>query len=68
MTRDELKALTFNKGAASVVADGYLVLGRLSADQMDFLIGYGIVLQLADDLQDMTTDANVHHATLFSSN
>lgn len=67
MTRDELKALTFNKGAASVVADGYLVLGRLSADQMGFLIGYGIVLQLADDLQDMTTDANVHHATLFSS-
>ncbi|WP_204662271.1 hypothetical protein [Fusibacter tunisiensis] len=67
LSMDTLKYLTFNKGAASVVADGYLVLGTLSNEQLDFLIGYGIVLQLADDLQDMKIDASVNHSTLFST-
>jgi hypothetical protein len=64
---EELTQLTFFKGSASVVADGYLVLGTLSDAQLDFLMGYGIVLQLADDLQDMTEDSKHMHATLFSS-
>lgn len=62
----ELTRLTFNKGAASVVADGYLVLGNPNKAQLDFLMGYGIVLQLADDLQDMTEDSTNNHTTLFS--
>lgn len=66
LSLEELTYLTFRKGASSVIADGYLVLGKLSEAQLDFLMGYGIVLQLADDLQDMTEDAMHMHKTLFS--
>lgn len=66
LSDDVLLRLTFDKGASSVVADGYLVLGNLTDRQLDFLVGYGIVLQLADDLQDMTIDVEAKHATLFS--
>ncbi|MDH8677801.1 hypothetical protein QE109_06560 [Fusibacter bizertensis] len=62
----QISKISFEKGASSVIADGYLVLGKLDTDQFDFLTGYGIVLQLADDLQDMTSDAFVSHRTLFS--
>lgn len=62
----QISKISFEKGASSVIADGYLVLGKLDTDQFDFLTGYGIVLQLADDLQDMTSDALVSHRTLFS--
>lgn len=66
LSLEELTYLTFRKGSASVIADGYLVLGTLSDEQLNFLMGYGIVLQLADDLQDMTEDAAHGHVTLFS--
>jgi len=62
----EILQLSFNKGASSVIADGYLVLGKLDYDLFKFLTGYGIVLQLADDLQDMKSDAEVGHKTVFS--
>lgn len=62
-----IKKSTFEKGAASVVADGYLVMGDLTQSQMDFLIGYGIVLQLADDLQDIEEDEAVNHTTIANS-
>lgn len=63
----ELMQLSFEKGAASVVADGYLVLGHLTDDFLEFLTAYGIVLQLADDLQDIETDASNNHKTLFNT-
>ncbi|MCD4712365.1 MAG: class 1 isoprenoid biosynthesis enzyme [Clostridiales bacterium] len=63
----EMIHITFHKGAASVIADGFLVLGELNSKWIDFLCGYGIVLQLADDLQDTTEDEKNHHKTLFSS-
>lgn len=63
----EMIHITFHKGAASVIADGFLVLGDLNSKWLDFLCGYGIVLQLADDLQDTTEDEKNHHKTLFSS-
>lgn len=66
LTTNDLIQLSFEKGAASVVADGCLVLGRLSAAEIDFLTGYGIVLQLADDLQDMDEDIEHKHHTLFT--
>lgn len=67
-TLDEntLIKLSFEKVAASVVADGYLVLGHLTDDFLEFLTAYGIVLQLADDLQDIETDAINGHKTLFN--
>lgn len=63
----EINRISFEKGASSVIADGYLVLGHLTHAQFDFLTGYGITLQLADDLQDMTSDRLVSHQTLFST-
>ncbi len=63
----EMIHITFHKGAASVIADGFLVLGELNSKWIDFLCGYGIVLQLADDLQDTTEDEQNNHKTLFSN-
>jgi hypothetical protein len=58
--------ITFFKGAASVLADGYLVAGHITEEMEKFLMGYGIFLQLADDLQDAMADYKNKHMTLFS--
>ena len=58
--------LSVAKGGASVLADGYLVAGGLSPEEVDFFFGYGVFLQLADDLQDVAEDLRVGHQTLFS--
>lgn len=63
----ELLWLSVAKGGSSVLADGYLVAGDLSPEEMDFFFGYGVFLQLADDLQDAEQDHGCDHATLFSS-
>lgn len=61
---DVIKKITFEKGATSVVADGFLVLGDLEEAMFIFLTDYGIALQLSDDLQDMACDAEQRHQTL----
>ncbi len=63
----ELLRLSVAKGGASVLADGYLVAGDLSPEEADFFFGYGVFLQLADDLQDAEQDRRSGHATVFSS-
>jgi hypothetical protein len=55
------------KGGTSVLADGFLVAGDLAAETADFLFGYGVVLQLLDDLQDATADRAAGHRTVFSA-
>lgn len=62
----ELLQISIEKGGTSVLADGYLVAGRLSEAEADFLFGYGVLLQLLDDLQDVGRDLRAGHATLFS--
>ncbi len=62
-----LTRLTFEKGATSVLADAYLILGTLDTVQLNFFTGYGILLQLADDLQDLETDEHNGHLTLLST-
>jgi hypothetical protein len=54
------------KGGASVLADGYLVAGNLSAEQRQFLFGYGAYLQLLDDIQDLEEDHQAGLMTVFS--
>jgi len=56
----------FAKGGASVLADGYLAAGLLTPEQEDFAFGWGVLLQLADDLQDVAEDLTAGTATLFS--
>jgi hypothetical protein len=66
LTEKDILKLSFEKGAASVVADAYLVLGELNEEQMRFYTGYGIALQLADDLQDLSEDLMNNHHTLYN--
>lgn len=67
LSETELLKLSFEKGAASVIADGYLVLGTLPESIFAFLTKYGIVLQLADDLQDLHEDLSSGHLTIFNT-
>jgi hypothetical protein len=62
----EILSISFEKGGTSVLADGYLVAGRLDPGDEDFCFGFGTFLQLADDLQDVAEDARCGHRTLFS--
>jgi len=64
---DDLLSLTAEKGGASVLTDGFLVAGDLTPEEADWVFGYGVVLQLSDDLQDATEDRAAGHRTLFST-
>jgi hypothetical protein len=58
--------ITFEKGGTSVLADGYLVRGILDRVEAEFMFGYGVFLQIIDDLQDIREDYNNKHMTIFS--
>ncbi len=62
-----IKSVCFEKGGSSVLADGYLVAGHLTREQEQALFGYGVYLQLLDDIQDIKEDAEAHTRTMFSS-
>ena len=62
----DVHGLVFEKGGASVLADGYLAAGTLSAPQAEFVFAWGVLLQLADDLQDVLQDCRDGARTLFS--
>jgi hypothetical protein len=66
LPEDSIKNICFEKGGASVLADGYLVAGKLSAEQERALFGYGVYLQLLDDIQDVKEDKLACARTMFS--
>ena len=59
--------LSFAKGGASVVADAYLAKGSLLEPEQRFAFGWGVLLQLGDDLQDLASDRERGSHTLFST-
>ncbi len=61
-----VREICFEKGGASVLADGLLVAGRLSPRQERALFGYGVYLQLLDDIQDVKEDTAGDTKTLFA--
>jgi hypothetical protein len=65
---NRLLNISVEKGGASVLADGYLVAGKLSHAAAEFFFGFGVVLQLFDDLQDVTQDLEARRWTIFSRN
>jgi len=65
-TDAEILAISCEKGGTSVLADLYLVAGRASASEERFAFGYGVALQLLDDLQDVESDLAAGHQTLFT--
>ena len=63
----EIVRISFAKGGASVLADGYLVAGALDPAQAECLFGLGVFLQLRDDLEDVGDDRARGLRTVFSS-
>lgn len=62
----DILGISIKKGGASVLVDGYLVNGELSSEEIEFCIGYGVLLQIADDLQDVREDLSNEHVTIMS--
>ncbi|HCB62833.1 MAG: hypothetical protein A2W90_02650 [Bacteroidetes bacterium GWF2_42_66] len=67
LTDEDIFRICVGKGGASVVADGYLIVGDLTGRQEQFLYDYGAYLQLLDDLQDASEDLAAGLMTCFSS-
>lgn len=66
LTDEEVLEISFSKGGASVLADGYLVAGELREVEERALFGYGVYLQLLDDIQDVDDDCAAGMRTIFS--
>lgn len=66
ISKREILNICLAKGGASVLADGYLVAGKLTDMQQYFLFGYGAYLQLLDDVQDVKDDYASGLMTVFS--
>ncbi len=66
ISTERVRHIAFEKGGTSVLADGYLVAGNLTPKQEQALFGYGVYLQLLDDIQDIKEDADAATQTLFS--
>lgn len=62
----DILGISIYKGGSSVLADAYLIKGTLTPEQERFAFYYGVLLQFADDLQDLKTDAKEGHATIFN--
>ena len=58
--------ISFEKGGASVLADGYLVAGSLTAEQRESIFGLGVLTQLMDDLEDLPYNLADRFLTIFS--
>jgi hypothetical protein len=62
----DILRLSFAKGGASVLADAFLATGSLGEAERHFAFGWGVLLQLGDDLQDLASDRDRGFHTLFS--
>lgn len=64
LTNTELLDISAYKGGMSVLADRYFVKKEISNKDIYFYLAFGLVLQLADDLQDITEDLKKTSQTL----
>jgi hypothetical protein len=62
----DLLNLTFAKGGTSVLADAYLAAGSLTGCEARFAFAWGVLLQMADDLDDLPFDRQHGFLNLFS--
>jgi hypothetical protein len=62
----DVLAIVLEKGGTSVLADGCLVAGSLTPEQVEFMFGFGAFLQLMDDLEDVQEDRQAGLWTIFS--
>jgi hypothetical protein len=66
LSEAELLAISVEKGGSSVLADLSLVCPFAERAAERFAFGYGVFLQLLDDLQDVDADLGDGHQTLFT--
>jgi len=62
----DILGISIEKGGISVLADAYLVSGTLNHEEAAFFFGYGVLLQICDDLQDAKGDLENGHMTIIS--
>lgn len=62
----DILGISIEKGGASVIADGNLIRGEMTKSEEMFSWGYGFLLQLGDDLQDIKDDLKNNHITIMS--
>jgi hypothetical protein len=62
----DLLDISFRKGGSSVATDLYLVTDVARPLEERFAFGFGVCLQLLDDLQDVEADLAAGHETLFT--
>jgi hypothetical protein len=62
----DILGISIEKGGISVLADAYLVNGTLKDEEAAFFFGYGVLLQICDDLQDAKGDLASEHMTIIS--
>ncbi len=63
---DDILGISIYKGGTSVLADAYLVNGSISYTDEKFAFFYGVILQFADDLQDILEDLKAGHITIMN--
>jgi hypothetical protein len=66
LSTEDILTMSVEKGGTSVLADGYVAGGTLEHDMGDFAFGFGVCLQLMDDLQDLKEDLRRGHETLMT--
>ncbi|MBN1562157.1 hypothetical protein JW998_18020 [candidate division KSB1 bacterium] len=66
LAQKDVLRISLEKGGTSVLADGYLVAGRLTDAQAAFLFGYGAYLQFLDDLQDVYEDERSGQRSIYT--
>ena len=62
----DVERLSFAKGGTSVLADAFLAAGSPDPAQARFAFHWGVLLQLADDLQDVEEDRRAGVRTVFT--
>jgi len=62
----QIAEMSFEKGGTSVLADGFLAAGELSAEEMEIIFNYGAFAQLMDDQEDIAHDLRNREMTLFT--
>ncbi|MFL0250249.1 hypothetical protein ACJDT4_07415 [Clostridium neuense] len=62
----DILGISMEKGGSSVLADAYIVNGTLTDKEAEFFFGYGVLLQICDDLQDAREDLKNGHMTIVS--
>lgn len=68
LTPDQRLDISLFKGGVSVLVDRYLINKPLSEEDYLFYLGFGLFLQLADDLQDIGEDSRNGYQTIFTLN